>query len=74
MRGRASGGGEALDRHGHALASIGGAAALCSTFCDLPGEQILSCSDDGALRIRSDPAAEGRPAAEINRHLSSVET
>jgi hypothetical protein len=63
VKGYFEGDGTLLDRRGKVLGNIGGLAAMCSKFTDLPGEQILSFSKDGKVRIWADTNAEDTPAA-----------
>lgn len=64
VRGRASGNGEVIDRAGRVVGNLGGAVALASKLLDRPGEQLLSYSGDGTLRIWADLNAEDSVAAE----------
>lgn len=50
-------GGQVLDRNGKVLGSYAGSVAMASKFFDLPGEQLLTWTTDGTVRIWSDPAA-----------------
>jgi hypothetical protein len=63
VRGYFEGDGEVLDRHGRRLGNIGGLAAMASKFTALPGEQILSYSKDGKIRLWADRNAADRPEA-----------
>ena len=63
VRGYFEGDGEVLDRHGKRLGNIGGLAAMTSKFTSLPGEQILSYSRDGVVRLWADRNATDRPEA-----------
>jgi len=81
VRGQPSGDGEVLDRKGHRLGSVGGAVAMASKFMDRPGEQLLSYSEDGKLRVWADASAEDTDAAQaryshpfyqLNQRLSAT--
>lgn len=63
VKGYFEGDGSVLDQEGNILGNIGGHSAIASKFMDLPGEQILSYSKDGKIRIWADLNAEDRPAA-----------
>ena len=63
VMGAPGGNGEVIDRKGSKIGNIGGAAALASKFFDYPGEQILSYSEAGILRVWVDRNAKDCPAA-----------
>ena len=80
VKGYFEGDGTVLDRTGRVLGSVGGLAAMVSKFIDHPGEQIMSYSTDGTIRIWVDRNAEDSPAAlrryrhpfyDVNRRLTS---
>ena len=55
--------GEVLDGKGRILGSVGDPVAMASKFMNLPGEQLLTYSRDGTLRIWSDAEAVDTEAA-----------
>lgn len=63
VKGYFEGDGTVLDRTGKILGNVGGLCAMCSKFTKRPGEQILSFSKDGKVRIWADVNAQDRPAA-----------
>ncbi len=63
VRGIPGGGGEALDRFGRRIGSVGGPIALASKCWDHPGEQVLSYVPDGTLRVWGDRQAQDSDAA-----------
>lgn len=63
VKGYFEGNGDILDRKGNVIGNIGGLSAMASKFADLPGEQILSYSKDGWLRIWADKNARDEPNA-----------
>lgn len=63
VKGYFEGDGTVYDRTGKVLGQIGGLAAMCSKFTQRPGEQILSYSKDGHVRIWADVNAKDTPAA-----------
>lgn len=63
VRGLPGGDGEALDRHGRPIGSVGGPIALASKLLEHPGEQVLSYHPDGTLRVWGDRRAEESAAA-----------
>ncbi len=63
VKGYFEGDGNVLDRTGRIIGNIGGLSAMACKFMDLPGEQILSYSPDGWLRIWADGYAYDTPAA-----------
>ncbi len=72
--------GEVFDGKGKPLGSVEGTGALASKFLDLPGEQLLTYSFDGAIRIWADidavdsDAARARysnPFYSLNQRLSA---
>jgi len=70
VKGYFEGDGSVLDRTGRVLGNIGGLSALNSKFTGKPGEQILSYSPDGKVRIWYDRNAKDSPEAE-SRYQSS---
>jgi len=58
VKGYFEGDGTVLDRKGKVLGNIGGLSAMNSKFTSFPGEQILSYSKDGIIRIWADKNAE----------------
>lgn len=81
VRGRASGNGEVIDRHGSHIADLGAAVAMNHKFMDLPGEQLLAYYPDGKLRVWADTNARdseealaryNHPYYRTNRHNSGV--
>ncbi len=67
VKGHFEGEGTVYDRTGKVLGNVGGLCAVCSKFARLPGEQILSFTKNGQVRIWADVNAEDRPAAQ-RRH------
>lgn len=63
VRGLAEGDGKVLDRDGRVIGSIDGSVAIASKFMDHPGEQILSYSHDGTIRIWADRNARDSSVA-----------
>ncbi len=63
VKGYFEGDGTVYDRTGKVLGNIGGLAAMCSKFTDRPGEQILSFSRDGKVRIWADVNAHDTAVA-----------
>jgi len=63
VKGYFEGNGDILDRKGNVSGNIGGLSAMASKFTDLPGEQILSYSKDGWLRLWADKNARDTPNA-----------
>nr|MBI1229358.1 polysaccharide lyase 11 [Cytophagales bacterium] len=57
VKGYFEGDGTVLDRKGREIGNIGGLSAMASKFTSLPGEQILSYSKDGKVRIWADKNA-----------------
>jgi len=51
VRGYFEGDGTVLDAYGNAVGNVGGLVGMASKFLDHPGEQILSYSEDGIVRI-----------------------
>jgi len=58
VKGYFEGDGTIMDRMGNVLGNIEGHSAMASQFTSLPGEQILSYSKTGKVRIWADIAAE----------------
>jgi len=54
VKGYFEGDGSLLDRNGAVIGNIGGLAAMASKFTSRPGEQILSYSKDGKIRVWAD--------------------
>lgn len=63
VKGYFEGDGSVLDREGNILGNIGGHSAIASKFLELPGEQILSYSKEGKIRIWADLSAKDRSEA-----------
>ena len=63
VKGYFEGDGTVLDHTGRVLGNIGGLSAMASKFIAHPGEQILSYSTDGTVRVWVDRNAEDTPAA-----------
>ncbi|MDD4109686.1 MAG: hypothetical protein PHH93_13300, partial [Prolixibacteraceae bacterium] len=57
------GDGTVLDAKGSVLDNIGGLSAMASKFTGLPGEQILSYSKEGIVRIWADRNAKDNEKA-----------
>jgi len=68
VKGYFEGDGSILDNHGGVIGNIGGHSAIASKFTDLPGEQILSYSKDGKVRIWADRNA--KDTAEAKKRYS----
>ncbi len=63
VKGYFEGDGNVIDREGNILTNIKGLSAMASKFTSLPGEQILSYSKDGIVRIWADKnAADNKQA------------
>lgn len=58
VKGYFEGDGSVLDNQGKIIGNIGGHAAMASKFTDLPGEQILSYSKEGKVKIWADKNAK----------------
>jgi hypothetical protein len=65
VKGYFEGNGDVLDREGNIIGNIGGHSAIASKFVDLPGEQILSYSKDGMIRIWADKNARDSRGAQL---------
>ncbi len=63
VKGYFEGDGTVLDNRGKVIGNIGGHSAMASKFTALPGEQILSYSKDGKIRIWADRNAKDTPDA-----------
>src|SRR5690606_783035 len=63
VKGYFEGDGNVLDRSGKVIGNIGGLSAMASKFTSLPGEQILSYSKDGLVRIWADKNARDNEKA-----------
>lgn len=63
VKGYFEGNGDILDRKGNKLGNIDGLSAMACKFTALPGEQILSYSKDGWIRIWADKNANDKPNA-----------
>ncbi|HUX96982.1 MAG TPA: hypothetical protein VMV47_14700 [Bacteroidales bacterium] len=70
VKGYFEGDGNVIDRKGNIIGNIGGLSAMACKFTDLQGEQILSYSHDGWLKIWSDLNAKDNQQA-INRYTNS---
>jgi hypothetical protein len=57
VKGYFEGTGDVLDRKGNIIGNIGGLSAMACQFAGLPGEQILSYSHDGWVKIWTDENA-----------------
>jgi hypothetical protein len=57
VKGYFEGTGDVLDRKGNNIGNIGGLSAMACQFAGLPGEQILSYSHDGWVKIWADKNA-----------------
>lgn len=58
VRGLAEGNGEVIDRKGQVIGHVDGSVAIASKFMNHPGEQILSYSRDGLIRVWADRNAK----------------
>lgn len=65
VKGYFEGDGSILDNEGNVIGNIGGLSAMASKFTDLPGEQILSYSKDGHVRIWADINAKDNKSAKF---------
>ncbi len=63
VKGYFEGDGSVIDNQGNMIGNIGGHSAIASKFTNLPGEQILSFSKDGKLKIWADKNAQDTPEA-----------
>ncbi len=63
VKGYFEGNGDVIDRKGRILGNIGGLSAMASKFTSLPGEQILSYSKSGFVRIWADVNARDNERA-----------
>ena len=63
VKGYFEGDGNVLDRTGKVIGNIGGLSAMACKFANLPGEQILSYSHDGWLKIWVDTNARDNAKA-----------
>ncbi len=63
VKGYFEGDGSVIDREGNLIGNIGGHSAMASKFTDLPGEQILSYSKDGKIKIWADKNAKDNKEA-----------
>lgn len=63
VKGYFEGDGSVIDNKGNMIGNIGGHSAMASKFTNLPGEQILSFSKDGKLKIWADKNADDTPEA-----------
>jgi hypothetical protein len=64
VKGYFEGDGNILDNKGNIIGNIGGLSAMACKFTNLPGEQILSYSHDGWLKIWADANAKDTPKAQ----------
>ncbi len=67
VKGYFEGTGDIIDRHGNIIGNIGGLSAMACKFTSMEGEQILSYSRDGWIRIWADLNARDNQRA-INRY------
>ncbi len=70
VKGYFEGNGDVIDNKGTKLANIKGLSAMASKFTSFPGEQILSYSKDGTVRIWADKNAVDNQKAK-ERYKSS---
>ena len=63
VKGYFEGDGTLLDNRGKVIGNVGGASAIASKFTGDPGEQILSYSKDGIIRIWVDRNAKDNKSA-----------
>ena len=64
VRGISGGNGDVLDHRGNVIGNVGGTVALIGSFCDLPGEQLLTYQGEGTVQIWANrDAANGRAKA-----------
>ncbi len=63
VKGYFEGDGTIFDNSGNVIGNVGGASAIASKFTADPGEQILSCSEDGIVRIWMDRKAKDNKIA-----------
>lgn len=63
VKGYFEGDGTVYDREGNVIGNIGGLSAMACKFMDRPGEQILSYSHDGTIRIWGDKNASDTEGA-----------
>jgi hypothetical protein len=63
VKGYFEGDGTVLDREGKTIGNVGGLTAMASRFTSHAGEQILSYSKDGKVKIWYDASAKDTPAA-----------
>ncbi len=63
VKGYFEGDGNVFDNKGNILGNINGLSAMASKFTSLPGEQILSYSKDGVVRIWADKNAKDNERA-----------
>lgn len=69
VQGAPGGNGKVMDRAGNVIGNIGGAVALAAKLLDHPGEQLLSYSSDGYIRIWGDAnASDSEEAQERYQH------
>ncbi|UCG58503.1 MAG: hypothetical protein JSU70_03140 [Phycisphaerales bacterium] len=80
VKGYFEGDGTVLDREGRVIGNVGGLCAMASKFTSHPGEQILSFSRNGEVRIWADRNAKDSAAAmrryrhrfyEVNHRLTA---
>jgi len=65
VKGYFEGDGSLLDHDGSVIGNIGGLSAMASKFTSLAGEQILSYSKDGKVRIWADKNAKDNAKARV---------
>jgi len=63
VRGLTGGDGAVLDRRGRPLGRVEGTVATAGKLLDRPGEQVLTWSKDGTVRVYADARAADTPAA-----------
>lgn len=63
VKGYFEGDGTVIDREGKVIGNIGGLSAMASKFTDMPGEQILSYSKNGIIKIWADKNAKDNKRA-----------
>lgn len=69
VKGYFEGNGDVIDRNGKILGNIGGLSAMACKFMPAPGEQILSYSKDGWIKIWADINARDNQRA-LNRYAN----
>lgn len=74
VKGYFEGNGDVLDRNGKIIGNIGGLSAMACKFMPMEGEQILSYSKDGWIRIWADLNAKDTPRAKQRYNNSFYKT